>query len=77
MSKDRKIKEAKQAKKIILDYILMSFFHYKVCEGCDSIIFFSKVFCPKCNAYRFDDSPERVRSQVKKARRTKDVYFDI
>ena len=37
---------------------------YKVCEGCESIVGQSAVFCPSCNGYRFDTSPERVVAQA-------------
>ncbi len=37
---------------------------YKVCEGCESIVGEGAAFCPNCNGYRFDPSPERVISQA-------------
>ncbi len=38
--------------------------HFKVCEGCDSIVTARVVTCPNCHGYRFDDSPERVVEQA-------------
>jgi hypothetical protein len=37
---------------------------YKVCEGCESIVVRDAGTCPNCHGYRFDDDPERVRSQA-------------
>lgn len=31
--------------------------HFKVCEGCDSIVTASVATCPNCNSYRFNDDP--------------------
>ena len=35
-------------------------FGYKVCEGCDCLVYEEIAICPNCYAYRFDDSKERV-----------------
>lgn len=37
---------------------------YKVCEGCESIVFSDVVICPNCHAYRFDPSVDRVTDQA-------------
>jgi hypothetical protein len=37
---------------------------YKVCEGCESIVVRDAGTCPNCHGYRFDESPDRVRSQA-------------
>jgi len=29
---------------------------YKVCEGCDSILFKKTIICPSCKSYRFNES---------------------
>lgn len=39
--------------------------HFKVCEGCDSIVTARVVGCPNCHGYRFDESPERVVEQAR------------
>ena len=39
--------------------------HYKVCEGCDSIVVRGAVHCPSCHGYRFDESPARVAEQAR------------
>ena len=28
---------------------------YKICEGCESIVSIHTIFCPICNAYRFNE----------------------
>lgn len=39
--------------------------HFKVCEGCESIVTARVVDCPNCHGYRFDESPERVIEQAR------------
>lgn len=39
--------------------------HYKVCEGCESIITRNAGTCPNCHSYRFDENSERVVAQAK------------
>jgi hypothetical protein len=34
--------------------------HFKVCEGCESIVVMKAKTCPKCKAYRFEDDPAIV-----------------
>ena len=60
-----------------LDYIINTYFLYKVCEGCESIIFFEKAFCPVCKAYRFDSSYKRIADQVDVARKSSETYLDF
>ena len=38
--------------------------HFKVCEGCESIVAARVATCPNCHGYRFDDSSERVVEQA-------------
>ncbi len=38
--------------------------HYKVCEGCGSIVTSRTVSCPSCHAYRFDPTEIRVKKQA-------------
>ncbi len=38
--------------------------HFKVCEGCESIVAARVATCPNCHGYRFDESPERVVEQA-------------
>lgn len=38
--------------------------HYKVCEGCESIVAARVVTCPNCHGYRFDEALERVIEQA-------------
>jgi uncharacterized Zn finger protein (UPF0148 family) len=37
------------ALEIVLDPL-----YYKVCEGCDSILFKKTIICPSCKSYRFN-----------------------
>ncbi len=39
--------------------------HFKVCEGCESIVVLKAATCPNCHGYRFDDSAARVIAQAK------------
>ena len=39
--------------------------HYKVCEGCDSIVAERVATCPNCYGYRFEESAEAVISQAR------------
>lgn len=38
--------------------------HYKICEGCESIVAARVATCPNCHGYRFDDDPLRVVDQA-------------
>ena len=38
--------------------------HFKVCEGCESVVAARVVTCPNCHGYRFDESPARVIEQA-------------
>ena len=60
-----------------LDYIIDTYFLYKVCEGCDAILFYEKAFCPICRAYRFDNSFKRIAEQVEIARKSPEAYLDF
>lgn len=37
---------------------------YKVCEGCESIVRKRTIFCPLCNAYRFNPDPYTIIEQA-------------
>jgi len=54
-----------------------TWFWYKVCEGCEGVVLFSDVFCPKCRGYHFNENRLRVIDQViskyrEKFKRSKD-----
>ncbi len=38
--------------------------HYKVCEGCESIVVARANTCPNCHGYRFDEDTKRVVDQA-------------
>lgn len=48
---------------MIFDYIDSSFFLYKVCEGCESVILQEHIFCPKCDSYNFDSTYKRIKER--------------
>lgn len=37
-----------------------TWFWYKVCEGCETVLLYENVFCPKCRGYHFDENRKRV-----------------
>lgn len=39
--------------------------HYKVCEGCGSIVTARSTACPNCHAYQFDTDTARVAQQAR------------
>ncbi len=52
------------AVKKITEYVISSYFYYKVCEGCESVILEHRVFCPLCDSYNFDYSFKRINERV-------------
>lgn len=38
--------------------------HYKVCEGCGSIVTEVTPICPNCSAYRFDNDKDYIIEQA-------------
>ena len=44
--------------------IIQNASHFKVCEGCESIVKIHSLTCPNCHGYRFDSSTERVIAQA-------------
>lgn len=43
--------------------------NWKVCEGCEAVVAKVREFCPRCHAYRFDDTAARVKAAARKAAR--------
>ena len=39
--------------------------HYKICEGCDSIVVRRVAACPNCSAYRFNTSRLAIIDQAR------------
>lgn len=39
--------------------------HYKICQGCDSIVVMKAHTCPNCASYRFEESAPAVIAQAK------------
>ena len=53
---------------------------YSVCECCESVVIRDSVFCPVCDGYRFDNSPDRIRTTVNilaRRERTSVLPFDL
>jgi len=46
---------------------------YMVCEGCESVVLYDTIFCPICDAYRFDKDPDRVKVVAKELAKRKTV----
>ena len=53
-------------KQILVKIIKRFWFGYKVCEGCDSLVYEDVGLCPICRAYRYDDSKTRVHETADK-----------
>lgn len=54
-------KKAAKKKADAADKICQYARFYKVCEGCESVVIYDEIFCPLCDAYRFDSNVERVK----------------
>ena len=39
--------------------------HYKICEGCDSIVARRVVVCPNCSGYRFNTGRQAIIDQAR------------
>ena len=63
--KKKNISSYDELKRKITDHIAYSYFYYKVCEGCESVILHHHVFCPVCDGYNFDMSYRRIKQRVK------------
>lgn len=59
-SQDSLQERASQAAKIIKNPT-----HYKICQGCDSIVVMKGHICPNCASYRFEESAAAVIAQAK------------
>jgi hypothetical protein len=51
----------------------LSYFMYKVCEGCDGVSYYDVPVCPKCKAYRFSQSKTAVMKALKKLLKESDL----
>jgi hypothetical protein len=61
----------------LTEYIMSSYFYYKVCEGCESVVLEHRVFCPLCDSYNFDDSFKRIYDRVVELTKTnREVFTD-
>lgn len=58
---DEEIKKRKELGKKILKNI----FYYKLCEGCESVVFVDSIFCPACDGYRFCYDLNKIEKTVK------------
>ena len=39
--------------------------HYKICEGCDSIVARRVAVCPNCSSYRFNTARQAIIDQAR------------
>jgi len=44
--------------------IQLTWFWYKVCEGCDTVALYENVFCSKCRGYHFNENRKRVIDSI-------------
>ena len=51
-------------KKAIADKISKNLDHFKVCQGCESVVFYDSIFCPLCSGYRYDYNPANIKKAV-------------
>lgn len=51
-------------RKEVANLIIKDYTNYMICEGCECILKIQTIFCPSCNAYRFDKSKERIVEQA-------------
>ena len=56
-----------------LRYIKKTYYLFKVCEGCESIVSHEVPVCTKCRAYRFDESRKRILESIKLIKNNKIV----
>ncbi len=64
MSKKKRDNKRELAINKITEYIISSYFYYKVCEGCESVVLEHRIFCPLCDSYNFDCSFKRISDRV-------------
>jgi hypothetical protein len=57
--------------KKILD---VSYFMYKVCEGCENVLYYDIPVCPKCKTYRFSESKTAIIKAFKKMLKEVDMF---
>jgi Zn finger protein HypA/HybF involved in hydrogenase expression len=60
MTNEELLKKRKETADLIIEH----YENFMVCEGCDCILKIQTIFCPSCNAYRFDKSKERIIEQA-------------
>jgi hypothetical protein len=64
VSKKKKKNDHELAIEKITEYIISSYFYYKVCEGCESVVLEHRVFCPLCDSYNYDYTFKRIIDRV-------------
>jgi hypothetical protein len=64
VSKKKRDNKRELAINKITEYIISSYFYYKVCEGCESVVLEHRIFCPLCDSYNFDCSFKRISDRV-------------
>lgn len=57
--------EFKEYTREALRYIKNTYFLFKVCEGCDGIVYYTTPVCSTCKSYRFDESRTRILESIK------------
>jgi hypothetical protein len=67
--------ELEKYKQEAIGYIKESYFMFKVCECCDSIVEYDTAVCFVCKNYRFDESRKRVLEQARIAENDNSVFL--
>jgi len=58
------VDEEIKKRKLLAKKIIKNIFYYKLCEGCESVIFVDSIFCPVCQGYRFDYDLNKIEQAV-------------
>lgn len=75
MSKKQTKNKQDFATERIIEYVISSYFYYKVCEGCESVILEHRAFCPLCDSYNFDYTFKRISERVVELTKTNHEVF--
>ena len=59
----------------IKDYVTSTYFLYKVCEGCDTVVGYGEIFCPHCDAYNFNHESRTIRGRMEEQLKNNKEYI--
>jgi ribosomal protein L40E len=58
-------KSTQDSREKAAEIISMFWFSYKVCDSCEALLYDDVALCPKCGAYRFDETKPRIKKAIK------------